>query len=478
VRIIEKLESLRRREHSATVELISALVECYKTKAYLDAGYESIWDLLVRRLDYSFAAASRRNAATKIVARYPFVLDMLRARRTSLTVLAKVVGPLKSADDPVALLESIDGKSQSEVERILACGRPVAKPVERVRRQVVRKPAARPAPLLDGASGVPMGAASGVEVAAANGAEFATSGAEVVSHAGHNGTSTAEARSSSPEEPAPASATEARSPSAGPTTARTSAAEATTTTEAITATEASPEPETEERVSLSFSLTANDYESFEQAKAILARKLPANMSLEDAFNELVAFYLAKKKPTRTSKSRKRKKSSGTTKHPRSPGPSAQDQADRTSAGTRFESGAEGTRHGETGAAARDDGEPASETQDYDDTTAAPATEPDAAYHPTAEPRSRHVPAKTRTAVFERDGHRCTFVAADGTRCNATRNLEIDHVQPFALGGSNEPHNLRVLCAAHNRRAAEHVFGPLPRRKSGGARCGADRRPTS
>jgi hypothetical protein len=231
------------------------------------------------------------------------------------------------------------------------------------------------------------------------------------------------------------------------------------------ATKTPPEPETEERVSLSFSLTADDYESFEQAKAILARKLPPDMSLEDAFNELVAFYLAKKKPTRTSKSRKRKKSTGTTKHRRFEGPSAQNQADRTSTGLEFDSGAEGTRHGETGTSNHDDGEPASETQDYDDTTAGPATEPDAPHRSTAAPRSRHVPAKTRAAVFDRDGHRCTFVAADGTRCNATRNLQIDHVQPFALGGSNEPQNLRVLCAAHNRRAAEHVFGPLPRWKS-------------
>ena len=151
MRIIEKLESLRRREHDATVELIAALVECYRTKAYLDAGHESIWDLLVRRLEYSFAAASRRNAATKIVARHPFVLDMLRSHRTSLTVLAKVARSLESSDDPVALLESIDGKSQREVERIVACGRPVDKPAERVRRQVVRRPAPAPAPLLVGA---------------------------------------------------------------------------------------------------------------------------------------------------------------------------------------------------------------------------------------------------------------------------------------------------------------------------------------
>ncbi len=436
MRIIEKLESLRSREHSATVELIAALVECYKTKAYLDAGYESIWDLLVRRLDYSFAAASRRNAATKIVARYPFVLEMLRSSRTSLTVLAKVVGPLKSADDPVALLESIDGKSQSEVERMLACGRPVAKPVERVRRQVVRKPAARPAPLLAGEAEARVAAASGAEVATVNRSGLTTSGAE--------------AGSSSSAGPAPASAAEARSPSAGPTSTPTSAAEATARTEESTATEAttteaSPEPETEERVSLSFSLTAEDYESFEQAKAILARKLPADMSLEDAFNELVAFYLAKKKPTRKSKKGARKRSVSTTTRP---GP------------------AEATVHGKAnGSSVETDGNGKADACPATECESGAATAADTSSRSVPTPRSRHVPGDTCAAVFDRDGHRCTFVAADGMRCNATRNLEIDHVQPFALGGSNEPHNLRVLCAAHNRRVAERVFGPLPRRKS-------------
>jgi 5-methylcytosine-specific restriction endonuclease McrA len=370
---------------------------------------------------------------------------MLRGRRTSLTVLAKVVGPLNSADDPVALLESIDGKSQREVEQILACGRPVAKPVERVRRQVVRKPAAAAAPLLDGGAEASSGGASGADVATANGTAVATSGAEVASDSGCNRTSAAEASASS---------------SAGPTSARTSAAETTT------ATEATAEHETEERVSLSFSLTAEDYESFEQAKAILARKLPADMSLEDAFNELVAFYLAKKAPTRKPKKGTRKKASDGTTPPRSTVATVRGQVNRSSTGIEIDSTTAGD--GKADACPGSESVPGTEAAISTDTSSRPAPEP----------RSRHVPIDTRAAVFDRDGHRCTFVAADGTRCRATRNLQIDHVQPFARGGSHEDDNLRVLCAAHNRRAAERVFGPLPRRKSGGARGGTDRRPTS
>jgi 5-methylcytosine-specific restriction endonuclease McrA len=37
-------------------------------------------------------------------------------------------------------------------------------------------------------------------------------------------------------------------------------------------------------------------------------------------------------------------------------------------------------------------------------------------------------------------------------------LEIDHVIPYAKGGSNSPENLRLLCPAHNRLAAEKEYG--------------------
>lgn len=72
--------------------------------------------------------------------------------------------------------------------------------------------------------------------------------------------------------------------------------------------------------------------------------------------------------------------------------------------------------------------------------------------------TRYIPAATRDAVYTRDGSRCTFVGDSGQRCRATRNLQIDHKVPFALGGSNELSNLRLLCAAHNMGEAERIYG--------------------
>lgn len=71
---------------------------------------------------------------------------------------------------------------------------------------------------------------------------------------------------------------------------------------------------------------------------------------------------------------------------------------------------------------------------------------------------RGIPKPLRRLVWERDGARCTFEAADGHRCEETRGLELDHILPVAMGGRSTPENLRVLCRAHNRYEAERVFG--------------------
>ena len=73
-------------------------------------------------------------------------------------------------------------------------------------------------------------------------------------------------------------------------------------------------------------------------------------------------------------------------------------------------------------------------------------------------RGRGIPRALRRLVWERDGGRCAFVSADGHRCESTRRLELDHVQPLALGGETTPENLRVLCRAHNRHEAERILG--------------------
>ena len=76
-------------------------------------------------------------------------------------------------------------------------------------------------------------------------------------------------------------------------------------------------------------------------------------------------------------------------------------------------------------------------------------------------RSRYIPAPVRREVWSRDGGRCSYLDPhSGRRCGSRFLLELDHIVPFALGGSAEPGNLRLRCAAHHR-FRHREYGPPP-----------------
>jgi 5-methylcytosine-specific restriction endonuclease McrA len=71
---------------------------------------------------------------------------------------------------------------------------------------------------------------------------------------------------------------------------------------------------------------------------------------------------------------------------------------------------------------------------------------------------RHIPARVRRAVRDRDKGQCTYVSHDGHRCEARTRLEYDHEVPLARGGKTCTSNLRLRCRAHNQLEAERTFG--------------------
>lgn len=72
--------------------------------------------------------------------------------------------------------------------------------------------------------------------------------------------------------------------------------------------------------------------------------------------------------------------------------------------------------------------------------------------------SRYVSKPLQRQIKAAAKYKCSFKSASGVECNQTAHLEIDHIRPWAKGGSSrDPHNLRVLCKAHNLRAASLEF---------------------
>jgi len=73
-------------------------------------------------------------------------------------------------------------------------------------------------------------------------------------------------------------------------------------------------------------------------------------------------------------------------------------------------------------------------------------------------RSRYISGATRERELERAGYQCEYTGAGGVRCTARVGLEIDHIEPYAKGGSSGEENLRVLCRAHNLFSASREYG--------------------
>ena len=70
-----------------------------------------------------------------------------------------------------------------------------------------------------------------------------------------------------------------------------------------------------------------------------------------------------------------------------------------------------------------------------------------------------LPRAVRDSVLAKAGGACEFAdPRTGARCGSRTRAEVDHVVPTALGGTDEPANLRCLCAQHNRFEAEQVLG--------------------
>jgi hypothetical protein len=72
--------------------------------------------------------------------------------------------------------------------------------------------------------------------------------------------------------------------------------------------------------------------------------------------------------------------------------------------------------------------------------------------------SRYVPVAVRKEVWTRDGGCCAFVGSTGRRCNSRHQVQLHHLDPFALGGRATAANLTLRCRVHNCYAAEQEYG--------------------
>ncbi len=71
--------------------------------------------------------------------------------------------------------------------------------------------------------------------------------------------------------------------------------------------------------------------------------------------------------------------------------------------------------------------------------------------------NRYIPQKIKQAIFTRD-QSCQWVTKkrnqqgeiEITKCKSKFQMQIDHIQPKWLNGTNEASNLQLLCVVHNK----------------------------
>src|SRR5512134_3425813 len=143
------LVGLLRREHHALAEFLVALAAFDAARGWMDLGYRSLFDFLLRELGLPKGPAYYRMTAAGLIQRYPDLVEPLRDGRlnlTSVAQLARVITPENRAE----VLPRFFHLSKSEAKEVVAEFAPAAAPPVRT---VVT--AVRAAPPASAAAGVP-----------------------------------------------------------------------------------------------------------------------------------------------------------------------------------------------------------------------------------------------------------------------------------------------------------------------------------
>jgi len=345
-------------ERNVQVEFLLHLDEFDRRRAYLEAGFGSLWEYCLRSLHLREGAAGRRIGAMRVLRRFPKLEPALRDGRLCLST-ASLVGQVLTDENLEELIERAAFRTKAEVEHLVASVRPREAPTQGIRKVSVSSAAAKEDAVRGGASSPLLLAAC---------ATVAPVEVRVPLDDPH---------------------AEARPPAAPPAPVR------------VRPSPAEVRPVAEDCWTVRVTLDAAGKEELEALKALLSHKIP-NGDLGAVVREAIRCGIEKYRKGAPAPAQKRS--------PRTPAV----QPDKP--------------HGAS-----------------TPTALAPAP-------------TRHVPAAVRREVWKRDEGSCAWIGEDGRRCGSRWQLELDHIQPVALGGTSTADNLRIACRPHNMLHAEQVYG--------------------
>ncbi len=113
-----RLSELAGHEREVQVEFLLHLTEYDLRRAWLEAGFGSLWDFLTGALHYREGAAHRRIRAMRVLRRLPHLADAFRDGRLCLTTAA-LLEPVLTEENAADLVTRAAFKSKADVEQLV-----------------------------------------------------------------------------------------------------------------------------------------------------------------------------------------------------------------------------------------------------------------------------------------------------------------------------------------------------------------------
>ena len=138
--LLSRVKDLVARERAVTLEILVHLIEVERRRLHVGLGYASMFDYCTRHLGYSSSAASRRIQSARCIRDYPEVYGLLEKNEVNMVTISLVASILNESNAE-HVLGRIRGKSQREVEAIMAAYRPPVSMRDQARPVCVAAPA-------------------------------------------------------------------------------------------------------------------------------------------------------------------------------------------------------------------------------------------------------------------------------------------------------------------------------------------------
>jgi hypothetical protein len=427
--LLAGLSDLVRRSNELTGDALAHLAELEERKLHLELGFTSTFAYCVEALGMSEGAAGRRVTGARVCRRFPEAFALVARGELHLSALCELASHLNPGNAS-ELFQACRGKTRRQVEHLLAARFPRPDVREQIRRLPVR---ATMAPTVSGARTSSESGKPG-------------SGSSAPSELGE---SRIEA-SAQPEVRGPR-----REDASAETAGIPSWTEAGATGPARVGGVASRRRELEalsaDRFGVHFTADVELRDLIERARVVASHRLPKGDLASLMKLALTTFVQQEEKRRFAVGSRPRKVAVGG--KPRKVAVDSKLVASRVAA-----EAANATALVETSARGAEERD-------------APSAPPGGVLPTSKRPcravsfsqlgtRGRYIAAAVRREVYVRDCGRCSFVSADGRRCEARGFLEFDHIRPWAALGASEADNLRLRCRAHNGLHARDCFGAL------------------